>query len=50
LVTDRLAYLDQQLRDLTALRAELTTLLDEWSAKLAVTAPGTRAHLLDSLG
>jgi DNA-binding transcriptional MerR regulator len=49
LVSDRLAQLDQQLRDLTALRAELATLLGDWSARLAVTAPGHRAHLLDTL-
>jgi len=49
MVSERLAQLDQQLRDLTALRSELANLLDEWSARLAVTPPGTRAHLLDSL-
>ena len=49
LVTDRLAQLDRQVAELTALRDDLTLLLGQWSARLAETPEGARAHLLDSL-
>jgi DNA-binding transcriptional MerR regulator len=45
----RLGDLDDQIRDLQALRADLTALLSDWGARLAATRPGRRAHLLDRL-
>jgi DNA-binding transcriptional MerR regulator len=50
LVSDRLEDLDRQLLELTALRADLAALLAGWTQRFAGTAPGTRAHLLDTLG
>lgn len=49
LVADRLTDLDRRLGELTALRRDLTVLLDEWEQRLARTPPGRRAHLLDML-
>lgn len=45
----KLARIDQAVRDLSALRAALKTTLGAWDARLAVTAPGQRAGLLDTL-
>jgi DNA-binding transcriptional MerR regulator len=49
IVGERLARIDEELAALTALKAELSTLLDEWDARLAATPPGQRARLLESL-
>jgi len=49
LVTQKVGDVDRQVAELTALRRDLTALLDEWSAKLAQTPAGHRAHLLDTL-
>jgi DNA-binding transcriptional MerR regulator len=46
----KLARIDRAVRDLSALRAALKATLGEWDARLAVTAPGQRAGLLDTLG
>jgi len=48
LVGQRLEALDQQLAALTTLRAELQQLLIEWDERLAGTADGARAHLLET--
>lgn len=50
LVRARLAALDDQLRDLSALRAELQTLLAEWDDRIAGTPQGAPARLLETLG
>jgi MerR family transcriptional regulator, copper efflux regulator len=49
LVGERLAALEERLRDLTALRDEMRGLLQEWDARLAATPRGQRAQLLDML-
>jgi DNA-binding transcriptional MerR regulator len=49
IVGERLARIDEELAALTALKGELSTLLDEWDAKLAVTPPGRPAKLLETL-
>jgi DNA-binding transcriptional MerR regulator len=50
LAAAKLADLDRQLSDLSALRAHLARLLGDWDERLGATAPGTRAGLLESLG
>ena len=50
LVGERLVDLNRRIDELIALRAELTTLVDDWDGRLARTPPGRRAHLLDTLG
>lgn len=45
----RLKALDDRLRELTYLRRELRTLLEEWDDRLAAIPAGTRAGLLDAL-
>jgi DNA-binding transcriptional MerR regulator len=49
LVGERLAALDERLRDLTALRDQMRDLLQEWDVRLAATPHGQRAQLLDML-
>jgi DNA-binding transcriptional MerR regulator len=49
LVGERLAGLEQRLRDLTVLRDEMRTLVQEWDDRLAATPRGQRAQLLDML-
>jgi DNA-binding transcriptional MerR regulator len=49
LVADRLAVLDARLRDLTALRDEMRSVLEEWDVRLDATPKGQRAQLLDML-
>jgi len=49
LVSDRLAGLDRQIAELQALRTELTSVVEEWDARLATTPAGRPAHLLDDL-
>jgi MerR family Zn(II)-responsive transcriptional regulator of zntA len=49
LVGERLAALEHQLRDLTALRDEMRGLVQEWDVRLAATPKGQRAQLLDML-
>jgi len=49
LVGERLTALEQQLRDLSAIRDEMRVLLHEWDARLARTPAGQRARLLDVL-
>jgi DNA-binding transcriptional MerR regulator len=49
LVMERLAALDERLRDLTALRDGMRVLLEEWDARLAATPKGQPARLLDML-
>jgi DNA-binding transcriptional MerR regulator len=49
LAAAKLKDLEDQLRGLSALRAELRRMLGQWDAKLAVTTKGDRAHLLDML-
>ena len=50
LVGERLDGLDRRIEELVALRDELRLLLGEWDGRLAKTAPGERAHLLETLG
>jgi len=50
LVEARLSDLEEQLRELSALRQELRTLLREWDERLATTPPGQAARLLETLG
>jgi DNA-binding transcriptional MerR regulator len=49
LVGERLAALEDRLRDLTALRDEMRGLVQEWDVRLAATPKGQRARLLDML-
>jgi DNA-binding transcriptional MerR regulator len=49
LVAERLAALDARLRDLTALRDEMRSVLEEWDLRLDATPKGQRAQLLDML-
>jgi DNA-binding transcriptional MerR regulator len=49
LVTERLADLDDRLRELSELRAELGELVKEWDARIARVG-GKPAHLLETLG
>ena len=49
IVGDRLARIDAELEALEALKAELTTLVQEWDARLAETPPNKQAKLLESL-
>ncbi len=49
LVEARLAQLDRQIAELTDLRKDLSTLLDQWTERLAATPPGRQARLLDLL-
>ena len=49
LVDERLAALEDRLRDLAALRDEMRRLIQEWDARLAATPKGHRARLLDML-
>jgi len=49
IVGERLAGLEQRLRDLTDLRDEMRTLVQEWDMRLAATPHGQRAQLLDML-
>jgi DNA-binding transcriptional MerR regulator len=50
LVKDRLAALEQQLTELTALRGELVALASDWERQLAATPDGRPAKLLENLG
>ena len=45
----RFGELEQRIADLTALRDELRDVLADWNARLAGTAPGVQARLLDAL-
>jgi DNA-binding transcriptional MerR regulator len=50
LVGHRLNALNGRIEELLALRDELSALLSNWDARLVNTAPGQRAHLLETLG
>jgi len=50
LVAERLDRLNQRLEEMRMLRDELAVLLSKWDRRLAGTAEGKRAHLLESLG
>jgi DNA-binding transcriptional MerR regulator len=49
LVGERLNGLERRIEELTALRDEMRVLLRDWDDRLAATAPGQRARLLDML-
>lgn len=49
LVGERLAALEDRLRDLTMLRDEMRGLVQQWDVRLAATPKGQRAQLLDML-
>ena len=49
IVGDRLARIDAELEALVALKRDLTSLIEDWDAKLAITPHHTQARLLDSL-
>jgi DNA-binding transcriptional MerR regulator len=50
LVGERLVALDQRIAELLMLREELRRLLADWDSRLATTASGQRANLLETLG
>lgn len=50
LLGQRLDQLSRTIENLTTLREELNALVGEWDAKLAQTADGRPAHLLEALG
>jgi MerR family transcriptional regulator, copper efflux regulator len=50
LVGERLEQLNRRIDELRTLRDELQSLLAEWDSRLATTAQGERAHLLETLG
>ena len=50
LAASKLAQVETQLSDLTALRDELRTTLKDWDGRLKRRPIGARAHLLESLG
>lgn len=50
LVGQRLEGLDRRIEELLALRDELRVLVTDWDKRLKTTAPGQRAHLLETLG
>jgi DNA-binding transcriptional MerR regulator len=45
----KLAELDERIEELVRARATVTEILAEWDERLARTAPGAAAHLIDSL-
>ena len=47
LVAARLSAIDDELANLTALKADLRALLDDWDRRLAATPAGGQARLLD---
>jgi DNA-binding transcriptional MerR regulator len=49
-VKDRLADLEDRLRDLAALRLELQQIVAEWDGRLSTTPDGQFARLLETLG
>lgn len=49
LAAAKLSDIETQLRELTSLRDDLTDTIQEWDARLAKTADGERARLLESL-
>jgi DNA-binding transcriptional MerR regulator len=49
LVNQRLADLEDHIKELATLRTELQALVEDWDAKLARTTPRKRAHLLETL-
>lgn len=49
LVATKLRDVKQQMRDLVAMRRQLERTLDDWDSRLARTAKGQPAHLLESL-
>jgi DNA-binding transcriptional MerR regulator len=49
LAETKLAGIEQQLQELTALRDEFRDILQDWDARLAQTRQGNRAGLLESL-
>lgn len=50
LAASKLAQVETQLNDLTALRDELRTTLQDWDGRLKRKPTGVRANLLESLG
>lgn len=49
LAAAKLAHIEEHLRDVTAMRDELRQALEDWDARLANTARGQRARLLQAL-
>jgi DNA-binding transcriptional MerR regulator len=49
LAASKLADVETRLREIVELRDELRLVLKEWDVRLAQSAPGQRAHLLESL-
>ena len=49
LVGERLSRIDDEIAALETLKRELTNLIEDWDAKLALTPNNTQAHLLDTL-
>lgn len=50
LAGEKLDTLDRRIAEMTATRQELVNLIAEWDARLAVTAEGEPAHLLENTG
>jgi len=48
LAAEKLAALDQRIAELTAMREELTRVVEEWDVRLAATAEGEPARLLET--
>ena len=49
IVSERLSRIDAELEALTALKKDLSGLLEDWDARLAATPPNAQARLLESL-
>jgi MerR family Zn(II)-responsive transcriptional regulator of zntA len=49
IVSERLSRIDGELAALTALKKDLSDLLEDWDARLAATPPNAQARLLESL-
>jgi len=50
LAAEKLAALEVRIAELTAMREELGRIVEEWDVRLAATADGEPARLLESLG
>jgi DNA-binding transcriptional MerR regulator len=49
LAAEKLAQIEEQMRQLTGFRKELAAVIKEWDRRLAGTSPGKPAHLLESI-
>jgi DNA-binding transcriptional MerR regulator len=49
LADEKLAELDRRIAEMTAMRKELAGIIEQWDERLAVTAEGQPARLLESI-